>query len=202
MKKMLKFAALTTLAAMTLTASAFADSRHQSQTYTDSNGWRSSRAASVEGRITDVDRDRNGFVIRLDRGGLLLYVDRQTDVDSASRRRARVRDLDRGDYIRATGTIERGAMYVREIDLLRDDDRSSQYGRYDRRNDESRIAGVVERIDERREVLYVREARSNRLVTVDADKARGRNIRRGDFVTVIGEWDRNGNFDAVRIEAR
>jgi hypothetical protein len=199
---MLKFAALTTLAVMTLTASAFADSRHQSQTYTDSNGWRSPRSTSVEGRITDVDRDRNGFVIRLDRGGLLLYVDRQTDVDSATRRRVSVRDLDRGDYIRATGSIERGAMYVRDIDLLRDDDRPSRHDRYDRRNDESRIAGVVERIDERREVLYVREARSNRIVTVDADKARGRNIRRGDFVTVIGEWDRNGNFDAVRIEAR
>lgn len=202
MKKTLKFVALAAVVLMSLASSAFAESRHPSKTLPVANDWRSSRGITVEGRIADVDRERNGFVIRLDRGRYVLFADRDVDVDSVSRRRARLRDLDRGDYIRATGWIDRGGIViVRNIELLRDDDRRyGQYDRYDRRNHESYVRGFVQDIDARREILWIRDDRTGRTIAVDADRARGRNIRRGDYVTVTGEWDRNGNFDATRIE--
>jgi hypothetical protein len=98
----------------------------------------------------------------------------------------------------------------------RDDryDRNDRYyerdGRDDRRDRSGRVAtigGIVERIDYRRDVIVLREARSNRTIVIDMDRVddRRRNradltdLRRGDFVRLTGEWDRDG-FEAHRID--
>ena len=188
MKKSLKLMAIMTLVAATLAPSALADSRHRRETIR-------SRYITVEGRITGVDRERNGIVITLDRGRYTLWADARTDVDARTRSGSRLRNLERGDYIRATGTTgDRGIVYVNDVDVLRDrDDRN--------RNDrDALIAGVVESYDARRDVLYVRDGRSRSVITVDVSDVRVRDARRGDHVTVRGEWERNGTFEAERID--
>lgn len=80
--------------------------------------------------------------------------------------------------------------------------------RYDRRdNDREFLRGQIERIDQRRDVLVLREVRSGRRVVIDMDRTdeRRRNrldltdLRRGDVVTLAGEWRRGGVFEAYRI---
>ncbi|HEX7808445.1 MAG TPA: hypothetical protein VF608_06970 [Thermoanaerobaculia bacterium] len=88
----------------------------------------------------------------------------------------------------------------------RRDDRNDRYDRNDRRNRTASIAGRVERIDTRRDVIVLREARSGRAILIDMDRVDNRSrradlndLRRGDFVRLTGEWDRDG-FEAYRID--
>jgi lysyl-tRNA synthetase class II len=85
-------------------------------------------------------------------------------------------------------------------------DRNERNDRNDRRNRTATIAGRVERIDTRRDVIVLREARSGRAIVIDMDRVDNRSrradlndLRRGDFVRLTGEWDRDG-FEAYRID--
>jgi tRNA(Ile2) C34 agmatinyltransferase TiaS len=181
-----KLAAITALVAALATPSLFADNRRPETT----DAWRGrsndSRRVTVTGRIRDIDRDRNGFVIRLDRGGYTLVVNDARDA----------RRLDRGDEIRATGSVDRGRMYVDRISLLRDDDS----------NDRS-LRGIVTQVDRRGNVVWVELERAGRVVAIDVRRV-DRNsrrydvddLRRGDRITVRGEWQRNGRFEAERVD--
>jgi hypothetical protein len=122
MNKTLKLAAATLLLTTALSPSLFADSRHRETTQSDRYERRDSRRTVAEGRISDIDRERNGFVIRL-AGGRTLFAPANVDVDARNRRNVRVRNLERGDYIRVEGRyIDRGILLVSEIDLLREED--------------------------------------------------------------------------------
>lgn len=95
--------------------------------------------------------------------------------------------------------------------------RESQHrgdGRYDdrrgsRRDDRDFLSGQVERIDYRRGVVVLRTRNSSRPVLVELTGRSNRNgsrgldlgdLRRGDRVTFIGDWDRRGTFTAWRID--
>ncbi|HEX2062598.1 MAG TPA: DUF5666 domain-containing protein [Thermoanaerobaculia bacterium] len=182
-------------------ASLFADSRHRERT----DGYRGDRHfTTVEGRIRDIDRERNGFVIRLDRGGYVLFAEGDTRVDSISGRdrRARVRQLERGDYVRVSGRIDgRRMLHVQHITLVREED--------DRRDrNDAYLSGIVQSVDRRQGIIWVEEARSRRVIAVDIRKADHRDyrydandIRRGDRITVRGDWRRDGRFEAETIDA-
>jgi hypothetical protein len=196
MKTTLRVMAVSIVSATLMATSLFADNRHLQTTYNDNYGRSGGRNVMVEGRIRDIDRDRNGFVIRLDRSNAVLFAPVQTEVRTvSSRNRTRVRDLRRGDSIRAVGNYDRrGTLQVRSIELVRDS----------RRRVET-LTATVEAIDDRRGVLWVRD-RLHRSVAVDARDIRNdrhgnlRNLRRGDLVVITGEWLRNGEFEAHRIE--
>lgn len=89
----------------------------------------------------------------------------------------------------------------------RNEERRDRNDRYDNQNNREFLRGVVERIDNRRDVVVLREARSGRRITVDMDRLdqRDRNrrdlsdLRRGNVVTLAGEWRRGGTFEAFRI---
>lgn len=97
-------------------------------------------------------------------------------------------------------------------DRYRDDRYRDDRYRDDRRDDRRRsrdrdyISGYVERIDHRRDVLVLREGRGGRRVTVvmpRGDRRRGvdlNDLRRGDYVELTGDWERNGLFEAWRID--
>ena len=76
--------------------------------------------------------------------------------------------------------------------------------RYERRDDRDFVGGVVERVDRRRGVVLLREARSRRTILVEMNRrSRGvdlEDLRRGDRATFVGDWTRNGVFTAWRIE--
>jgi hypothetical protein len=190
---------------MTLTtASLFADSRHRDSTDGRNNAGYHMRGTTVEGRIRDIDRERNGFVIRLDRGDRVLYADFDTRVDSVSGRhhRTHVRQLERGDYVRVSGRSARGGIFVEHITLVREED--DRGGR-----DDAWLSGIVQSVDRRQNLIWVEEARSRRVIAVDVRKADRRDsrydaddIRRGDRITVRGDWRRDGRFEAESIEIR
>jgi tRNA(Ile2) C34 agmatinyltransferase TiaS len=198
-----KLAAIAVVAMTLTTPSLFADNRRQETT----DGWRGrsnhTRQQTVEGRISDIDRDRNQFVIRLNRGGYVLLANHDTRVETISNRRGRnsVRQLERGDSIRAIGTVDRsGRMYVERITLVREED--------DRRDADDRyLTGIVQSVDRRGEVLWVEMRGTGRVVAVDVRRV-DRNsrridvddLRRGDRITVRGDWQRNGRFEAERVE--
>lgn len=93
----------------------------------------------------------------------------------------------------------------------RRDDRGDRYrdDRYrdDRRRDErQRLSGIVERVNVRRGVVVLRERHAGRPVVVEMERRRGNrsgvdvdDLRRGDRVTFVGEWERRGFFEASRI---
>ena len=85
-------------------------------------------------------------------------------------------------------------------------DRDGRYGRDSRRDDRDFLTGYVERLDRRRGIAVLRTRNNSRPVVVEMIRERnGRGIdfgdlRRGDRVTFVGDWDRNGGFTAWRIE--
>lgn len=202
MNRTKKLAALTVLALTLATPSLFADNRRQGTTDGWQMGSRHGNRVSVEGIIRDVDRDRNEFVIRLDRGGYVLVAEPDTRIEAVTNRRgrARVRQLERGDVIRASGNAYRGRIYVDRITLVREED--------DRRDADDRLlTGTVQNVDRRGNVIWVELYRSNRVVAVDVRRV-DRNsrrfdvddVRRGDRITVRGDWQRNGRFEAERVD--
>jgi hypothetical protein len=179
-----QLAAITALIATLATPSLFAENRRHDAT----DDWRGrsnhSRNIAVEGRVSDIDRNRNEIVIRLDRGNYVLIADRNT---------SGLRSVERGDFIRATGSVDRGRMYVDRISELRDEDHRG--GRDDRY-----LSGVVQRVDRRANVAWVQLERSNRVVAIEGRRVD--DLRRGDRITARGDWQRNGRFEAERIDVR
>lgn len=203
MNKTNALVALTLMVAVLAAPSLFADKRHRDET--DRGRW-DGRLVTVDGRIQDIDRDRNGFVMRLAGERYALFAPVQTRVDASTsrdRRVDRVRDLEPGDVVRATGRLNsRGYVDVQSITLLRSEDHRRD------RND-AWISGVVEQVEDRGRVVRVREARSRRIVVVDLrrldryDRNReAANLRRGDRVTFRGDWTRTGRFEAEEIDFR
>jgi hypothetical protein len=198
-----KLAAIAAIAVTLAAPSLFADNRRPETT----DGWRGrshdSRQVTVEGSISSIDRDRNQIVIRVDRGGYALVVQPQLRVETASNRRGRAntRQLERGDMIRAQGTLDRGGrVYVERLTLVREEDNR-------RDADDRYLTGIVQSVDRRGEVLWVEMQRTGRVVAVDVRRV-DRNsrrfdvddLRRGDRISVRGDWQRNGRFEAERVE--
>ena len=214
MKKSVKFSGKVA-GALALTAlfgvSAFADSRSQNETVRDRGDRRggydrrddrrhdSRRNIIGEGRVRSFHRERDGYRVQLDRGSYSYFVPQ-----SALRYRGRNIDLRIGVNVRFGGYYDnRGYVYVDSFDYLDDG-----YYRDDRGHGRDTIAGRVERIDYRRDIIVLREARSGRHITVDMDRTddRGRrgidinDLRRGDEVRLEGRWH-GQYFTAVQVDA-
>lgn len=197
-KKLAGFMA-TAIAVTTLsTASAFADSRHQNETRRGRDYGMSGRGTTyrdhdrvtLEGRVRSLDRDRDGFRVQLDRAGYAFFVPQRA-------LRNRARDFRVGASVRFGGVFRGGAVYVDDVDFY-------DGNGYDR----DAIRGIVERVDDRRGTVTLRDDSSGRYVTVDRVRSNDRNnrsvdlndLRRGDFVTISGTWVRNGVFEGYRID--
>ena len=67
------------------------------------------------------------------------------------------------------------------------------------------LRGVVQRVNFRNGTLTVRDQATGRVVRIDMQQTNGRglrSLRRGDFVTVSGQWERGNAFAAYRIDSR
>ena len=203
MKKTMKFAAVAAVMVMTVSSSAFAEARHRNET---NDGWRndsrrndSRRSATLEGRVRSFSRDNGGFRLQLDSDNRWYHVPQ-------SAFRGRHNDLRVGVSIRLGGYWgNNNDYYADSCDFVENhgyrDNRG--YGSYDR----DYLRGIVERVDHRGTVI-VRDDRSGRRVTVYmANGRRDRrgvdlnDLRRGDVVTFVGDYDRGGVFEAYRIES-
>ena len=151
---------------------------------------------TTDGRVRSIHHERDGYRVELDRGADSFWVPERALRDHS-------RDLRVGVSIRLGG-IFRGGMIV--VDVVEWPPFAPVPGR---RAHDDILRGFVERIDARHVSLVVREERSGRLIRVDvmqSDHDWNRphdfdDLRRGDFVVLSGEWSRNRDFDAYRIES-
>jgi hypothetical protein len=205
MRKINGLSAAIVAAAMLVGTSAFADSRPQNETWRDQNrgddrdrgGYRDHDRVTLEGRITSLDRERDGYRVRLDHSNYSFFVpERQV--------RNRRRDFRVGLSIRLGGVFRAGSIFVDAVDYPGTNYSDGYYrGRYN----DGFIRGLVDRIDYRRDVLVLRDERTGRFVEVDmrgTDRRRrsidADDLRRGDFVSLSGQWIR-GTFVADRVES-
>lgn len=204
-------------------ASTFAEDRPHNQ----SGDWRNGRSESrdgaryegrgegrrnlsAQGRITNLQRERDGYRVQLDRGNQWYYVPQSAW--RGSRNRSSV-DLRIGVSIRLGGGYYDDRGYISCDDAYVDDG----YGDYRNdgyRNDgygDSYLTGYVQRVDYRRDVLELRDARTGRSITVDMRNVdrRGRHrrgvdvsdLRRGDYIEIAGDWSRRNVFRADYIDS-
>jgi hypothetical protein len=152
--------------------------------------YRENERVSVQGRVTSLSRERDGYRMQLDSGRESYWVPQ-------SYARSRGNDLRVGVSIVLGGVFRRGAVYV---DAVSWPDRGGYA-------DQENLRGTVERVDYRSGTVWVREDRSGRTVAVDLRSAASRSsrlglddIRRGDEIELTGRWSRGGGFDADRID--
>ncbi|HET7710386.1 MAG TPA: hypothetical protein VFL80_00500 [Thermoanaerobaculia bacterium] len=202
--------------------SVFADSRHQDATWRggsqrdsisrhdrrdEGRRYRDNERVTLEGRVTSLREERDGYRVQLDRARHQFWVP-----SSHLRHRRGGSGLRVGVSIGFGGVFRGGVVYVDDVRWPGDygygggyyDDRYDD--RYDNRYDSSTLRGVVDRIDYRRGVIVVRDRRSGRYVTANIRIADRRSridledLRPGDFVTLSGEWSRGSYFQAYRID--
>ena len=166
----------------------------------DSRDYRDNQRINASGRVTSLSHERDGYRVRLDNDQRSYWVPQ-----SAFGNRAR--DLRVGVSIGLGGIFRGDAIYVDAVSWPNDgygyDGRGSNAYGYDN----GYLRGVVERVDHRDGTLRIREERSGRMITADLGSSRYnrgelRNVRRGDFVSLSGQWIRGGVFDVARIERR
>jgi hypothetical protein len=185
--------------AILLTASAFADSRPQDGSWRNNRGdsrydrnERHGNRINESGTIRSFTHERDGYRIYLDRGNYSYWV-------PASHLRGR--RLSVGLSIRLGGIFDNGYVVVDDLGWP-DDGYANDGGRYAYRDV---VRGVVDRVDFRRGTVNLRSDRG--YITVDMRSLNRRNsrlgiddLRRGDRVTLSGNWIRGGLFDARRID--
>jgi len=189
--------------AILLTASAFADSRPQDGSWRNNRGdsrydrndrnERHDHRISESGKIRSFTHERDGYRVYLDRGNYSYWVPQS---------HLRGHRLSVGLSIRLGGIFNNGYVVVDDLGWP-DDGYYNDGGRY-AYNDV--VRGVVDRVDFRRGTVNLRSDRG--YITVDMRSLNRRNsrlgiddLRRGDRVTLSGNWIRGGLFDARRIDS-
>lgn len=184
--------------AASVSTSAFADWRNRDETFRHDRGgyenrdrdYRDNERVTVEGRISNMTRERDGYRMQLDRSNHSFWV---------AERSARGNNLRIGLPVSLGGIFRRGLVYVDVI------------GYPDTRRDANRVfvRGYVSDVDYRRGVLYVRDDASRRVITVNASRLERESrrfdlddLRRGDYVDVYGDWGSRGTLEAYRVEQR
>lgn len=157
---------------------------------------RDNERVTAQGKITSLRHERDGYRVQLDRGSDSYWVPERS-------LRGHANELRLGISIRLGGVFRGGFVTVDVIDW------PPLYPAPDnRRLQNDVVRGVIEQVDFRHDEIVIRELRTDRLITVNVMRGDGtwnrtfdlRRIRRGDFITLSGDWRRNGEFDAYRVE--
>lgn len=165
------------------------DDRDRGRTQS-SRSYRENERVTAEGRVSSFKRERDGYRVQLDQGRYSYWVPQ-------SYFRNRNRGLSVGLSIRLGGVFRNGSIYVDAVNWPGD----RGYGYND-----GVVNGFVDRVDVRRDTLWLRDDRGGELIAVELrdSNRRGRidlrDLRRGDYVELSGQWARGGVFEAYRIE--
>ena len=151
------------------------------------NGYRENQRINATGKVSAFNRERDGYRVQLDRGQS-FWVPQSTFGN-------RARDLRVGVSITLGGIFRGGSIYA---DAVSWPDQYGQYG-YGNGYNQSFVRGVVERVDYRTGTVWLRDASSGRLITADVNGRSLRNLRRGEYVELTGQWIRGGVFDVASI---
>jgi hypothetical protein len=154
----------------------------------DSNGYRENQRINATGKVSSFNRERDGYRVQLDRGQS-FWVPQSTFGN-------RARDLRVGVSITLGGIFRGGSIYADAVSW------PNEYGQYGYGNgyDRGFVRGVVDRVDYRTGTVWLRDDASGRLITADVNGRALRNLRRGEYVELSGQWIRGGVFDVARID--
>ena len=211
MKKTLKIMAIGAVVVMTAATSAFAEPRHRNETNGD---WRNDsrsegrRSQTFEGRVRSFSRESDGYRVQFDRDNRWYHVPQ-------SAFRGRRNDLRIGVSLRLGGYFGGGdSFYVDSCDFIdngyynNDDSRYRDNGSYRNGYGNDYVTGIVERVDFYRGTMLVRDNRSGRrisVVMVGGNRNRHgvdlNDVRRGDRITLSGDWRRGNVFEAFNIDS-
>jgi hypothetical protein len=168
------------------------------QSNRNDQSYRENQRVNATGRITAFSRERDGYRVQLDRGGNFWVPE--------SRIRNHSSNLRVGISIGLGGIFRGGSINVDAVSWPGDNG-GYDYGNGGYGNQQTYVRGVVQGIDFRRDVMTLRDDASGRLIDVDlrgterTSRLDANDLRRGDYVTVSGDWLRGGNFNAYRIES-
>lgn len=160
----------------------------------DNHSYRENERVNASGRIAAFSHERNGYRVQLDRGGSFFVPQSQI--------RNHINDLRVGINI-SLGGIFRGGMINVDAVSWPGDRGGYGYGY----GAQGQVRGIVQNIDYRRDVMTMRDQASGRLIDVDLREMRRGNridandLRRGDLVTLSGDWQRGGIFSAYQIDS-
>jgi len=163
------------------------NARNDDHRSNDNNGYRENQRVTMSGKVSSFSRERDGYRLQLDRGQS-YWVPQSTFGN-------RARDLRAGVSITLGGIFRGGSIY---FDAVTWPEANVYRNGYSYGN--GFVRGIVERIDYRNATLLVRDQATGHLITAEMTAGSyGRNIRRGDFVRLTGQWIRGGVFDVSRI---
>ena|SRR6185369_5507766 len=149
-----------------------------------SRSYRENERITMQGKVTSFTHERDGYRVQLDRGRESYWVPQ-----SYFRNRApRV-----GISVVFGGVWRGGSVIVDDVNWPEDGYRGRAY-------DQQFVRGTVERVDRRDGLVWLREARTGRSISVDLRGNQERRLRRGDYVELTGSWQRDGVFTAYRID--
>ncbi|HSP33212.1 MAG TPA: hypothetical protein VLU46_02730, partial [Thermoanaerobaculia bacterium] len=150
-----------------------------------SQSYRDNQRVTMSGKITSMQRERDGYRVQLDRGRDSYWI-------PSSRLGRRTNDLRVGIDISLGGIFRGGMINVDAVNW------PGNYG-YGSGIDNGYLRGVVDRVDYRSGFATIREEGTRRYVDVRLRDDAGQ-LRRGDLVTLEGRWNRGNVFDAYRID--
>ena len=153
-----------------------------------SSSYRENDRVTLNGKIRSFSRENNGYRVYLDRGPAFWVP------ESYYRRHSR--DWRVGVSINIGGIFRGGSVIVDDGGYY-----PAAGGYYD-----GYVSGVVDRVDYRRGVAFLRDNRSGRIIEADLRSDRyGRldigDLRPGDFVEFSGGWVRGDIFAVARIDS-
>jgi hypothetical protein len=149
-----------------------------------SRSYRENERITMQGKVTSFTHERDGYRVQLDRGRESYWVPQ-----SYFRNRApRV-----GISVVFGGVWRGGSVIVDDVNWPEEGYRGRAY-------DQQFVRGTVERVDRRDGLVWLREARTGRSISVDLRGNQERRLRRGDYVELTGSWQRDGVFTAYRID--
>jgi hypothetical protein len=152
---------------------------------------------TVEGRIRSIHRDRDGYRVELERDGRSFWVPERWVRSHSGEFRV-------GHPVRLGGLVRGGLITVDLVDW-------PPFRPLPGYREPAVVVlrGFVDRVEPRRDTLVLRQEGSGRLITVKLNRGDRRwnrtfdpdRFRRGDFVTLAGDWSPSGRFDVYRIES-
>jgi hypothetical protein len=155
----------------------------------NNNSYRENQRINATGKVSSFNRERDGYRVQLDRG--------QSFWVPQSKFGNRARDLRVGVSINLGGIFRGGSIYADAVSW------PDEYGQYDRgygnSYDRGFVRGVIDRVDYRNGTVWLRDDASGRLITADVNGRSLRNLRRGEYVELTGQWIRGGVFDVASI---
>jgi hypothetical protein len=163
----------------------------ESARVTESNrGARDNGRVNLSGRVTSFTHEGNGYRVRLDRDGRSFWIPES---------RLGNRGLRVGLSIGLGGIFSGGIVNVDAINW------GGAYG-YAPAYAQGYVSGVVEQVDYRTNTILLRDQSSGSIFNVDmraagaTSRIDARNLRPGDFLTLSGQWDSAGLFEAYRVD--